>query len=156
MRYPVGGANSTRVTDWSREGRRKKSLVKKAGDIKQTCITQYYDIVNEIERLSNTNEVLSMLQWQSPDELPFSTVQRIVHGNYDTWNEGEFRFDGLANHIAKHNTVNLVSVGEDATSIICRVEYDARTNRCVGFVLLLKGGLPEVDSFLATSFDAIY
>lgn len=205
MRCLVGGANSTRVTDWSHEGRRKKSLVKAAGDIKQTCITQYYDIVDEIERLSHTNEVLSMLQRQSPDELPFRpvlkqiimnaernatvlpqakrhpevlknfatalfiyarplaynflqrnlhqplpslrTVQRIVHGNYDTLNEGEFRFDGLADHTAKHNTVNLVSVGEDATRIICRVAYDARTNRCVGFVLPLKDGLPEVDSF---------
>ena len=77
------------------------------------------------------------------------TVQRVVHANYNTMNEGEFRFDGLAAHIAKHDTVSLVSIGEDATRIICRVEYDIRTNRCVGF------GLPEVDSFSATSFDAI-
>ena len=77
------------------------------------------------------------------------TVQRVVHANYNTMNEGEFRFDGLAAHIAKHDTVSLVSIGEDATRIICRVEYDIRTNRCVGF------GLPEVDYFSATSFDAI-
>ena len=70
-------------------------------------------------------------------------------------NEGEFRFDGLAAHIAQHNTVSVVSIGEDATRIICRVEYDIRTDRCVGFVLPLKNGLPEVDSFLATSIDAI-
>ena len=45
--------------------------------------------------------------------------------------------------------------GEDATRIICRVAYDAKTNRCVGFVLPVNNGLFEVDSFLAISFDAI-
>ena len=54
---------------------------------------------------------------------------------------------GLVAHIAQYNTVNVVSIGEDATRIICRVEYDIRTDRCVGFVLPLKKGLPEVDSF---------
>ena len=67
-------------------------------------------------------------------------------------NEGEFRFDGLAAHIAKYNTTNIVPIGEDATRIICKVEYDSKTNR---FVLPLKNGLPEIDSFLATSFDAV-
>ena len=70
-------------------------------------------------------------------------------------NEGEFRFDGLAAHIAKYNTTNIVTIGEDATRIICRMEYDSKTNRCVGFVLPLKNRLPEIDSFLATSFDAV-
>ena len=46
--YP-GGANSSSVTDWSRGGRIKKLLIKAASDIKQTFITQYYDIVDEIE-----------------------------------------------------------------------------------------------------------
>lgn len=72
------------------------------------------------------------------------TVQRI-HAKYEDINEGEFCFDGLVAHIAQHNAVNVVSIGEDATLIICRVEYDIRTNRCVGFVLPLKNGLPEVD-----------
>ena len=80
------------------------------------------------------------------------TVQRIIHEKYEAISEGEFCFDGLVAHIAQYNTVNVVSIGEDATRIICRVEYDIRTDRCVGFVLK---GLPEVDSFLAISFDAI-
>ena len=184
--HQVGGANSltSSVSDWSREGRRKKLLVKAASDIKQTCTTQYYDIVDEIERLSHTNEVLSVLQQRPSDQLPFSpvlkqiivnaernatalpqakrhpevlkkfatalliyagplaynflqknlhealpslrTVQRIVHAKFDAMNEEEFCFDGLAAHIAKHNTVGLVSIhGDDATCIICRVEFDA-------------------------------
>ena len=61
----------------------------------------------------------------------------------------------LAAHIAKYKTTNIVTIGEDATRIIYRVEYDSKTNRCVGFVLPLKNGLPEIDSFLATSFVAV-
>ena len=43
---PVGGAylaaRQSSTIDWSRDGRRKKLLLKAAGDLKQTCITQYY------------------------------------------------------------------------------------------------------------------
>ena len=35
---------------------------------------------------------------------------------------------------------------------MCGVEYDSKTDRCVGFVLPLKNGLPQIDSI---SFDAI-
>ena len=35
------------------------------------------------------------------------------------------------------------------------MEYDPITNRCVGFVLPSKIGIPEVDSYLAVSFEAI-
>ena len=49
-----------------------------------------------------------------------------------------------------------MSVGEDATRVISRVDYDVETNRLVGFVLPCdRDGLPNVDSFLAISFEAI-
>ena len=49
-----------------------------------------------------------------------------------------------------------MSIGEDATRVIGRIDYDSETNRCVGFVLPLDGnGLPVVDAYLATSFTAI-
>ena len=84
------------------------------------------------------------------------TIQRHIHTNYETINEGEFRFDGLASHIIQHKTTNSVTIGEDATRVISRVEYDSQTDRCVGFVLpLSENGLPLIDSFLAVSFDAI-
>ena len=70
--------------------------------------------------------------------------------------EGTFRFDDLFKHISDHNAPRIVSIGEDATRVIGRVDYDSETNRCVGFVLPLDDhGLPLVDSFLATSFAAI-
>ena len=84
------------------------------------------------------------------------TIQRIVHAQYKTINEGEFNFDGLATHLAQHKASNIISIGEDATRVISRVEYDCKTDRCVGFVLPLSDeGLPEIDSFLATSFKAV-
>ena len=212
--HSVGGAyqqaDHCSPIDWSRDGRRRKLLLKSAGDIKQSCITQYYNLVDEIEKLSHGNKELCTLRNQ---DVPFSpvfkqiianakrnatvlphakrhlevikkfatvlfiyagplayeflqknlhqalpslrTVQRIVHTSYDALNEGKFRFDDLAAHIAQYNTTRAVSIGENATRIICRVEYDIRTNRCVGFVLPLQNGLPEMDAFLATSFDAI-
>ena len=58
--------------------------------------------------------------------------------------------------IRQHNAPNIVMVGEDATRVIARVEYDSETDRCVGFVLPVnESGLPKVDSFLAVSFEAI-
>jgi hypothetical protein len=69
------------VTDWSRQGRRNKLLVKAASDIEQTCITQYYDIVDEMERLSHTNEVLSVLQQRPSDQLPFSPMLKQITAN---------------------------------------------------------------------------
>ena len=59
-------------------------------------------------------------------------------------------------HITDHKAPRMVSIGEDATRVIGRVDYDSETDRCVGFVLPLDDhGLPLVDSFLATSFAAI-
>ena len=50
----------------------------------------------------------------------------------------------------------MVSIGEDATRVIARADYDSETDRCVGFVLPVdKTGLPIVDSFQAVSFSAI-
>jgi len=58
--------------------------------------------------------------------------------------EGRFRFNDLARHIANHNA----PVGEDATRVIGRVDYDSETDRCVGFVLPVNDhDLPITDSF---------
>lgn len=49
-----------------------------------------------------------------------------------------------------------MSISEDATRVIGRVDYDTETDRCVGFVLPVdQHGLPLIDSFTATSFSAI-
>ena len=50
----------------------------------------------------------------------------------------------------------IVSIGEDATRIIGRVDYDSQTDRLVGFVMPVNElGLPVTDTYLATSFITI-
>ena len=36
------------------------------------------------------------------------TIQHIAHAQYKTINEGEFNFDGLANHLAQHKASNII------------------------------------------------
>ena len=115
---------------------------------KRICIKLYHlcGLYNVIFTQKNLHQALPSLR----------TIQRHIHTNYETINEGEFRFDGLASHIIQHKTTNAVTIGEDATRVISRVEYDSQTDRCVGFVLpLSENGLPLIDSFLAVSFDVI-
>ena len=208
-----GGAQQT-VVDWSRSARSQRMLLKAAEHVDQTRITDYYGLIDDIQRLMPKHDVLSTLKVQEQDAMPFSvvlktiianaernanvlphgkrhpevlkkfatalfiyagplaydflqqnlhqalpslrTVQRIVHAHYKTINEGEFDYDGLVCHIAQYKTTKMITIGEDATRVISRVEYDSTTNRCVGFVLPLnKNGLPEIDSFLALSFEGI-
>ena len=91
----------------------------------------------------------------TPEALPsLRTVQRIVYEEYRIITEGEFRFDELKNHLEAHCAPNVVSIGEDATRVIARVDYDNLTNRLMGFVLPCDtNGLPIADFFLATSFE---
>ena len=71
-------------------------------------------------------------------------MQRIVSHKYQ---EGEFTFYELP---------KVVAIGEDATRLISRVEYDNETNRLVGFVLSCdERGLPLNDTFIEVSFEAI-
>ena len=97
------------------------------------------------------------MQQNMPQALPcLRTVQHIVHSEYKPISEGDFRFDDLLQHIKQYNAPMIISVGEDATRVIARVEYDSETDRCVGFVLpLTENSLPIIDSFTAVSFNAI-
>lgn len=92
-----------------------------------------------------------------PEALPsLRTVQRYIHSEYQILDEGSFRFDELLIHIKDHKASNAISIGEDATRVISRIDYDSETDRCVGFVLPIDdNGLPLVDSFLAVSYAAI-
>ena len=186
------GANFS-LFDYSRDARRKRKLEAAQSDPDQTAITDFFFVIDEIDRLTNDNKKLldmlrlrdtsdsqSTLQSCTPilrqivanaernvSRLPhgrrhsemlkkFATslfiyarslaydflqknlsqvmpslrsVQRIVHSEYKTINEGQFRFDELAEYIDLHNAPRLISVGEDATRVISRVEYDHETDR---------------------------
>ena len=87
--------------------------------------------------------------------MPSDSTENIFE-EYHCITEGEFRFDELKLHLEAYCAPKVVSIGEYATRVIARIEYDHQTNRLVGFVLPCdKNGLPLTDSFLATSFDSI-
>ena len=211
------GSSSSELVDWSRSARSKRLLAKAGSHC--ACITDYFHILDDIEKLVKRNDELSKLLQSSvvpqtdsqttltpvlqrilenatenstklptqrrhpmilkkfavslfiyagplayefihsnmPEALPsLSLVKRIVHNEYQTIGEGDFRFDCLLDYLVRNNVSKLISIGEDATRVISRVEYDSETNRCVGFVLPLdKNGLPMNDEFLALSFESM-
>ena len=90
-----------------------------------------------------------------PRALPcLRTVQRYVSTDYSPIQEGSFRFDELLVHLKAFNCLKIVSLAEDATRVIRKVQYDAETNKPVGFMLPCdEDGLPLCDSFMATTFE---
>jgi len=219
----VVNSSCNETLKWSRDERAKQQLLKAANDPCQTHITDYFQVLNDIESLLQTNSKLSDLVQQysndqstsvvnhnapftpilrqlilnaeknveslpnhrrhpeilkkfatalliyagplsyefihsnMPEALPsLRTVQRSVSSEYKSFTEGSFNFDDLLSHIKNHKASKAISIGEDATHVISRVDYDCKTDRCVGFVLPLdSNGLPIVDSFLAVSYKVI-
>ena len=92
-----------------------------------------------------------------PEAIPsLSTVEREANRYYSPQAEGEFIFDKLLAHLEGYNTEKIVSMSEDATRVISRVEYDSSNNKIGGFVLPLDcNSLPIKTSFYATSFAEI-
>ena len=92
-----------------------------------------------------------------PEALPsLRTVQRELSCEYQPIHEGEFRFKELLTHLNAYESPKVISIGEDATRVISRVEYDNETDKLVGFVLPCDNeGLPLTDSFIAVTFASI-
>jgi len=99
----------------------------------------------------------NFLHQNLPNAIPsLRTVQRIVSKEYNPLHEGEFRFDELLMHLNLYKCSKVVAIGEDATRIIARVEYDSESDRLVGFVLPCNDeGLPILSSFSVANFDSI-
>jgi len=92
-----------------------------------------------------------------PQALPsLRTVQRFVVKDSQPIHEGVFRFDELLNHLNAFKCPKIVSIGEDATRVINKVQYDVESDKLVGFVLPCNEyGLPQSDSFIATDFESV-
>ena len=90
-----------------------------------------------------------------PEALPcLKTVQRMMNSEYCNMSEGELRFDELLRHINLYKAPKVITIGEDATRVISKVQYDHDTNQMVGFVLPCdNNGILLTDSFLPTSFQ---
>ena len=62
----------------------------------------------------------------------------------------------LLEHLKNFNASMVVSIEEDTTQVISRIEYDSETDKLVGFVLPCdQNGLPICDSFIASSFETM-
>lgn len=72
--------------------------------------------------------------------------------------EGILRSEELLLYLKERNLPLVVSLSEDATRIIGRVQYDANTNQIIGFTLPLNvsNGMPVPYSFPAGSAQEIY
>ena len=65
-------------------------------------------------------------------------------------------FDKLSAHLDAYNAPHVISISEDATRVVSRIDYDGNSDSIVGFVLPLgDDSLPEHGCFDATSFERI-
>lgn len=86
-----------------------------------------------------------------------STLNRYLESTRSTNNlqEDDFDFEGLSQYLEERNLPKLVWISEDATRIKGKIEYDALSNKILGFVLPLKNGLPEKNHYIASSAKVI-
>ena len=101
--------------------------------------------------------VYNFIHRNLPEAIPsLRTIQRFVSNDYKPLHEGVFRFEELLSHLSSYNACNVITIGEDATRLVSRVDYDSETDKLVGFVLPIDdNGLPLSDSFMAVSFRHI-
>lgn len=99
----------------------------------------------------------NFIQQNMPKALPCRrTAQTLLYSEYHPIKEGKFRFDALLKHLECYGASKFISIGEDATRVISRVDYDSETDKLVGFVLPCgEDGLPCIDSFMAVSFESM-
>lgn len=99
----------------------------------------------------------NLIHANMPEAFPsLSTVQREANKHYQPIKEGEFLFDKLLAHLDAYNAPRIISVSEDATRVVSRIDYDGKSDSIVGFVLPLgASSLPEHGYFDATSFERI-
>lgn len=94
---------------------------------------------------SNMNNILPSL----------STLYRYKNKIKSRMDEGQLDFEGLNRFLEERNLAKIVWISEDGTRINGKIEYDARTNTILGFVLPLNKGIPNNKAYLATSAEVI-
>lgn len=92
----------------------------------------------------------------STSTILYSTVKHI-HNDKPALIEGELRCKELAEHLERIGAPKCVFLSEDASGLVKKVVYDAKTNQLIGLALPIDSGngLPKMFSFLATSESTI-
>lgn len=81
---------------------------------------------------------------------------RCIDDNKSRVIEGQLRCAELSTYLSNLNAVKRVWLAEDATAIIQKISYDAKTNQLIGILLPLnKNGCPTSFSFLAKDAETI-
>lgn len=85
------------------------------------------------------------------------SVNRYIYKSNYRAVEGALRCDELLQYLEERNLEKVVTLSEDATRIVGRVQYDSYSNQIVGFALPInkKSGLPIPLSFPARSMQEI-
>lgn len=119
---------------------------------------------NDLKRLTVYNRMLAgpmgykSLQNNLPGCFPsVSTTNRYIHRADHAMVEGELRIDELLVYLKDRNQPMYVALSEDATRVESKVQYDARTNQLVGFVLPIdeNNGMPIPFYFKARTAEEI-
>lgn len=86
-----------------------------------------------------------------------STTNRYIYSSNKTITEGVLRCEELLNYLNDRKLPMWVALSEDATRIEGKIQYDARTNQLVGFILPMdfKSGLPIPFAYKARSAEEI-
>lgn len=85
------------------------------------------------------------------------SIDRFIGRVKSNVEEGVLRVDGLEKYLEDLNLPRIVSLSEDATRIVNRIQYDKGTNQQVGFVLPIQdsNGMPLTGGNKAGSAAAI-
>lgn len=97
------------------------------------------------------------LQNNLPLALPsVSSTNRFIRKSHRGIIEGQLRCDELLTYLEERGLPLIVSLSEDSTRIINRVQYDASTNQLIGFVLPKnENGVSNPFSYKARSASEI-
>lgn len=95
------------------------------------------------------------LRLNLPAGLPhISNIELLIRKLEMRILEGEFRFQAMKEYV-QASGLNYVYVGEDSTSSLVHIDYDAQTNCFIGFKPPLINGIPQVNHFQTENFDQL-
>lgn len=96
------------------------------------------------------------IQKNMPAALPaLQSTNRYIQKTHSHITEAILRCDELLVFLKERNLPLIVSLSEDATRIVDRIQYDRSTNQIVGFTLPLRNGMPVPLSYPARNFKEI-
>lgn len=85
-----------------------------------------------------------------------STTNRYIRKSHCQVREGVLRSNELLAYLKERNLPLVVSLSEDGSRIVDRVQYDSKSNQLIGFVLPIgENGMPITGTYEARNADEI-